>query len=630
MTRNHNERCKVCKQRIFELLRAAFGDVEGQYNLNLPSKLEDYKGKAFYDNLRIIYKSLHDYRGFKDFVKTKTLPNVDYLVHNPKIIVEFDESQHFTKPRAIVLRNYPPNLTLGFDKDKWLERCLKLNKRDNDPPRDEQRAWYDTLRDFADIPTVRLLPEEAVWCDLEASKTEDVEWFKKLILSKLPLPIEDKSTNSKQKTFSIGLAFPKLGKHDFDHFNELLYRQTNKLDLIVFPEGFETITSANRGIAPEMISEDANVKAVLKKYVSASKNYNIGVIFGFQVDYRNRLTSGGRNDQYCAFTNPQGNSYIYHKHSTSRFNAFFDSNWSIENNLRTVSLNGIGIGISVCHDSYISLISRLLAKKGADVWVNTSYQNVRPNIWESIHLTRAVENDIISLCTLHRNSGKDVSNPQKEPYAFSPKGKIRLKDIESNKHIDEFAENRRTGKIYFFDWRDHEVIPFDPPYETELSAKADKLTIVKRDNNAIGVNKYSDSINLTEITLKDYFSPEVLWKHALQHLDKTVIFIVRTEKEEWQDKEDDVLKTIKGRTIEFSTVFVFLGKSDNILLSAYRSSNYKDSRVFYPNGFPITIDSRFLKGISSTCNISLSDYRNEDDMLYYKRIKEVITKIESQ
>jgi hypothetical protein len=54
MTRNHNERCKVCKQRIFELLRAAFVDVEGQYNLNLPSKLEDYKGKAFYDNLSII------------------------------------------------------------------------------------------------------------------------------------------------------------------------------------------------------------------------------------------------------------------------------------------------------------------------------------------------------------------------------------------------------------------------------------------------------------------------------------------------------------------------------------------------------------------------------------------------
>ena len=96
------------------MLRAAFGDVEGQYNLNLPSKLEDYKGKAFYDNLRIIYKSLHDYRGFKDFVKTKTLPNVDYLVHNPKIIVEFDESQHFTKPRAIGLRNYPPNPDAWF------------------------------------------------------------------------------------------------------------------------------------------------------------------------------------------------------------------------------------------------------------------------------------------------------------------------------------------------------------------------------------------------------------------------------------------------------------------------------------------------------------------------------------
>lgn len=182
MTRNHNERCKVCKQRIFELLRAAFRDVEGQYNLNLPSKPEDYKGKVFYDNLRIIYKSLHDYRGFKNFVKAKTLPNVDYLIHIPKIIVEFDESQHFTKPRAIALSHYPGYLKLGFDKDKWIKRCLEFDKRDNDPPyRDEQRAWYDTLRDFADFPTVRLLPEEAIWCDLDPTKKADIEWLKNLI-----------------------------------------------------------------------------------------------------------------------------------------------------------------------------------------------------------------------------------------------------------------------------------------------------------------------------------------------------------------------------------------------------------------------------------------------------------------
>lgn len=181
----HNERCKVCKLRIFELLKSAFGKVDDQYYLSLPSRLDGYKGKRIYDDLAKIYKSLQDYRGFTDFVKAKSLPNADFFVHSPKMIVEFDESQHFTKPRAISLSQYPAYLKLGFDKDKWMRRCIDLNKRDNDPPyRDEQRAWYDTLRDFADFPTVRLLPQEAIWCGLDPAKKSDVEWIKSLIIGK--------------------------------------------------------------------------------------------------------------------------------------------------------------------------------------------------------------------------------------------------------------------------------------------------------------------------------------------------------------------------------------------------------------------------------------------------------------
>ena len=435
------------------------------------------------------------------------------------------------------------------------------------------------------------------------------------------------------KSITIGLAFPELRKHDSDYFLRILDKSQDRLDLIVFPEGFETITPANRGIAPEMISEDANVKAVLKKYVSASKNYNIGVIFGFQVDYRNRLTSGGRNDQYCAFTNPQGNSYIYHKHSTSRFNAFFDSNWSIENNLRTVSLNGIGI--SICHDSYISLISRLLAKKGADVWVNISYQNVRPHIWEQIHFTRAAENNIISICTLHRNSHpkKGEGKPQKEPYAFSVDGKIKLRDIESDKFIGHFLENERAGKIYFFDVANYKTT-YVESHELPLSKGAKEIALTLKENNSFELNRDGDQFPIKEVTLGDYFAPEVLWKQSLKHHGKTTIFIVRVlNQEEWQRKKSHVLRTIRGRVIEFSTAFIFIDNSDSILMAAYRSSNYKDSRIFYPTGFPVIIDERYLKGIFKgkrcTCNISLSDYRNEDDALYYKRVEEIISKIES-
>lgn len=73
------------------------------------------------------------------------------------------------------------------------------------------------------------------------------------------------------------------------------------------------------------------------------------------------------------------------------------------------------------------------------------------------------------------------------------------------------------------------------------------------------------------------------------------------------------MNIIKGRTIEFSTLFLFLDDSENILMAACRSSNYKDCRVFYPNRFPFKIDKRYLKGLQSTYNISLSDNRNEDE-----------------
>lgn len=627
MPRNHNERCKDCKQIILKLLRAAFGDVDEQHNLKLPSKLEDYKNCNGADALEVIYKNLQAFRGFTEFVKAKTLPNVDYFIHSPQLIVEFDESQHFTMPRAIALQNYPVNLELGFDKDKWIEKCRKLNKRDNDPPcRDEQRAWYDTLRDFADVPTIRLLPEEAVWCNLDPAEIKDVEWSKNHILNKFPLSYSDKRRKNTPKASVIGLAFPEVGKHDLDYFIGLLDIQPAKLNMIVFPEGFETIC-ANNGIAPESISEDSNVRLILNKYASTAKKYKVGVIVGFQVGYKNTLTSGGGNDQYCLCIYPQGESFIYHKHSTSKFNAFFDSNWSLENNIRTINMKDMNIGISVCHDSYISLISRLMAKKGADVWVNISYQNVRPNIWEPVHQARAVENNVISLCTLHRNSY--ASNPQTEPYAFSPNGKILLRDLETNKSIDELAENSRTGKIYFVDCHDYETVPFEPPCETDIASKVDKLSIIKANSNSIELDKYKNRFYLKFITLKDYFSPEVLWKHALQHHNRTVIFVISTKVQVWREKESDVLKTIKARTIEFSTVFIFLDGTDKILLSAYRSSNYKDSRVFYPSRFPVTVDSRFLKGLDSTCRISLGDCRNKDDKLYFTRIGEIIEAIES-
>jgi hypothetical protein len=151
--------------------------------MELPARLELLHGKWGFEALALIYKKLQDFRGYQEFVKVLKLPAVDYFLPRQGIIVEFDESQHFTMPRLITLSNYPNGLKLGFDCQKWIRIADQLNKRDNDPPyRDEQRAWYDTLRDFAPMilgykTIVRLYAGDQVWCRLDPDDPEAVKSF---------------------------------------------------------------------------------------------------------------------------------------------------------------------------------------------------------------------------------------------------------------------------------------------------------------------------------------------------------------------------------------------------------------------------------------------------------------------
>jgi len=184
---HHDERCPKCKETIRKLLERIYGKVERNYKFEIGTHPEDFSNYSCYTKLEEIYKILQNHRGFGEFVKAKTLPNCDFFVPDSGFIVEFDESQHFTLPRRIALENYPSQLKLGFNREKWTTLCEKINARDNDPPyRDEQRAWYDTLRDFLPAikglkPTIRLFAQDFAWCSLNPTKTSDIERFKKFL-----------------------------------------------------------------------------------------------------------------------------------------------------------------------------------------------------------------------------------------------------------------------------------------------------------------------------------------------------------------------------------------------------------------------------------------------------------------
>jgi len=527
------------------------------------------------------------------------------------------------KPRAVALKSYPANLKLGFDRKGWLDRCLELNARDNDPPyRDEQRAWYDTLRDFCGLilglPTVRLLPQEARWCSFNASSRTDVKHFKSIVQHKLALCHGNRSSS---KSFKVGLAFPELKKHDIGHFLKVIDRSAAKLDLLILPEGFEIIRP-KRHIRPENIADDSEVAALTKKYAHISGLFETGVIVGFKVDYASTLTSGGGNDQYALVISRDERPYIYHKHSSSRYNAFFDSTWSIPNNLKVIRIGAKKVGVSVCHDSYISLIPKSLKQKGAEIWVNISYQNVRPAVWEPIHRTRAVENNFISVCTLHRNS--HAANPQREPYAFCEKGKIILLDLENGHNIDDAPFKDRAGKIYVFDAHNRRTSPTKDAIESQLSSKADQLVVKSASGQGPSVN--DSHFIFKSIGIETFVHrPEKLWKICLDNRDEVVLFVTHLQStKEWERHRGKVMSVIKGRTIEFSTLFLFICSNSDVLMAAYRSSNYKDCRIFNPKRFPFAVDRRYLKGLKSTYNISLNDCRKEEENIYFQKVQRMV------
>jgi len=189
--KEHNERCPECKNTVETMLKKIYGDkyVKPNYKFSIGTNPEKFRDAPYYkEDLKRIFENLQNYRENKNFVYADTLPNCDYYIQNQGFVLEFDESQHFTIPRKIALLSYPYKSKSGFSLGRWAFTCDETRATDNDPYyRDEQRAWYDTLRDFLPEltgnlkPTVRLYLEEMQWCSLDPNNQDDVEKFKNII-----------------------------------------------------------------------------------------------------------------------------------------------------------------------------------------------------------------------------------------------------------------------------------------------------------------------------------------------------------------------------------------------------------------------------------------------------------------
>lgn len=167
----HLESCKGCKKVFKKALERKFGEIIHQWRSGWPCQIEDVlalsvMNKSVSQTIIKIFKDLQKHRGQNKLVRAKKLSPCDYYVKSLNCLIEIDESQHFTAPRRITLHLYPKRFHSGFDIKEWIYRCKDLDRHDNDIPyRDEQRAWFDTIRDllpplFGMAPTIRIFAKD--------------------------------------------------------------------------------------------------------------------------------------------------------------------------------------------------------------------------------------------------------------------------------------------------------------------------------------------------------------------------------------------------------------------------------------------------------------------------------------
>ena len=236
------------------------------------------------------------------------------------------------------------------------------------------------------------------------------------------------SSKTPPSTLRVAMVFPKLNGQpvvpSVDSFAD------EDVDFVLFPEGYISSSDEKRTGLLKKLALDLSAPLL----VGASRS----------VDLDDRL-------QQVLLRFDPGDSLptpVYIKHSSADAVAFEMSGWNPRDRLPTFELGGVSAGATICHDHYLGLLPRYLAKRGARLWINPSYNNVIDIKWSSVLRLRAVENRIFALCTLHNDVRKRTRT---HPFAFSPDGnelrarKAGFSDKQPMSHCKE------AGTVYIVD-----------------------------------------------------------------------------------------------------------------------------------------------------------------------------------
>lgn len=446
-SRHSGERCPFCKDRIAELLTRIYGACERGHSFGWPTRLASYESTSIAPVLREVAQYLMRQRGYglDEFVRSDKLAPCDYWVPDPGFIVEFDESQHFTNLRKVALSAYVDTTSLGFSIKRWMELCEQYDRKDNNPLyRDEQRAWYDTLRDLIPSikglqPTVRLHAGDEVWCSLDVDSKDDQERFVRLLHARRSPSGQTmtarRSISQSESTLRVAMVFPAVGPSS---------------------ESDSPITGSKLGdpnlpTPDSLAGEDIDFVLFPEAYISKSDKERVESLKDLASDLGVPLLVGASDDGYeklLRFEPGSSPETLYTKHTSARAVAFGLKDWDPNSNLQTFQLSGETLGATICHDHYLGLLPGFLGNQGMRLWLNLTGNNVVDIKWASVMRLRAVENRVFALCTLHDDKTK---KNRTHPFAFAPNGEELLAREAGSGDKRPISQSSEAGKVYIVD-----------------------------------------------------------------------------------------------------------------------------------------------------------------------------------
>ncbi len=544
-----------------------------------------------------LYSALSSYRGNSTFAKKNVSLRCDFVCEGQKLIIEYDERQHFSEARRIALLSYP-QIPLNYDRTKWVQACQDIQAKDNQPAnRDEIRAFYDSTRDIeASTHGYRLTRIMHGQIDFTSDgASEELASFLKISTpphpSDLPQLTQSSHTThrpSSNSSLKIGLYLQTYELHgNLSAFKKAMdIVRASDIDILVFPEiaYFPFVSEYTNAD----FLDDGDVQHLYNKALALSQDIGRAIVISNEDRYGTIMCIYA--NAFAAEGETQCKDYI--KHTMTEYSACDIGNYQeyAQVVFQPIIYKGFRIGMTICYDCNHSIFSRKYGLNGVDILLNCTGGNVVYDKWFKYNKVRALENHCFTFVTM---AGEGTgSSPHNYVFGFTPSGKEMTPRLLNG--IDSGRRNF-SGGIYVYDTSED-----DGTTEPDISLNqaesvnqksdfyipADGIEKVIRQGQPLANNIYVIKHGTTNIILclangADIMKPEkilpLLYEEQLKGIsNKRYIIINRWDSVDPEFYATTLSVTLKVRAMEnFCAVIL----SSNNLTKCYQCGQNRTAQI---------------------------------------------------